>query len=90
MLFIEELSPSKILNALNKAAGLSSKNLKEVAPMFKNMNYFIGEDGIVKYSTSSQNSKNLQPEDEEVEIVDNYYEDEEFGEYEIDDSKFYQ
>ena len=29
-------------------------------------------------------------EDEEVEIVDNYYEDEEFGEYEIDDSKFYQ
>jgi hypothetical protein len=75
-LFIEELSPSKILNALNKAAGLSSKNLKEVAPMFKNMNYFIGEDGIVKYSTSSQNSKNLQPEDEEVEIeVGNSVED---------------
>lgn len=58
-LFIEELSPSKILNALNKASGLISKDLKEVAPMFKNMNYFIGEDGIVKYSTSSQNSKNL-------------------------------
>jgi hypothetical protein len=58
-LFIEELSPSKILNALNKASGLISEDLKEVAPMFKNMNYFIGEDGIVKYSTSSQNSKNL-------------------------------
>ena len=29
-------------------------------------------------------------EDEEVEIVDDYYEDEDFGEYEIDDSKFYQ
>jgi hypothetical protein len=32
------------------------------------------------------------PKDEEddIEIVDDYYKDEEFGEYEIDDSKFYQ
>ena len=29
-------------------------------------------------------------EEDEVEIVDDYYEDEEFSEYEIDDSKFYQ
>ena len=29
-------------------------------------------------------------EEDEVEIVDDYYEDEDFGEYEIDDSKFYQ
>ena len=29
-------------------------------------------------------------EDDDIEIVDDYYKDEEFGEYEIDDSKFYQ
>ena len=29
-------------------------------------------------------------EDEGVEIVDDYYEDEDFGEYEIDESQFYQ
>jgi len=29
-------------------------------------------------------------DDEEIEMVDDYYEDEDFGEYEIDDSKFYQ
>ena len=49
-LFIGQLSESKILNALNKASKLSQEDLKQVEPMFKTMNYFIGEDGTVKYS----------------------------------------
>jgi|TARA_R100000479_G_scaffold149746_1_gene85321 hypothetical protein len=49
-LFIGKLSESKILNALNKASKLSQEDLKQVEPMFKTMNYFIGEDGTVKYS----------------------------------------
>lgn len=49
-LFIGQLSESKILNALNKASKLNQEDLKQVEPMFKTMNYFIGEDGTVKYS----------------------------------------
>lgn len=49
-LFIGQLSESKILNALNKASKLSQKDLKQVEPMFKTMNYFVGKDGTVKYS----------------------------------------
>jgi len=50
ILFIGQLSESKILNALNKASKLNQEDLKQVEPMFKTMNYFIGKDGIVKYS----------------------------------------
>lgn len=54
-LFIGQLSESKILNALNKASKLNQEDLKQVEPMFKTMNYFIGEDGTVKYSQKLPN-----------------------------------
>ena len=60
ILFIGQLSESKILNALNKASKLNKEDLKQVEPMFTTMNYFIGKDGTVKYSQTLPTQKQFE------------------------------